>query len=259
MRLQGKSAFVTGGTSGIGLATVELFTQQGAQVAFTARRKDGVDALVSRLGDRCAGFVADADDDGAMKTAFRSASEIAGGIDIVFANAGHYMHTPVGGTPRATVEQQFSVVTNTFMTVQLALPHLRRGASIILMSSVYASMGPPGAGAYAASKAATSALARSFASELAPQGIRVNVVVPGAIDTPSWGMDDLLPELRQKRKQLIGERALLNRMITAQEVAAAVLFLASDESSGLQATEIVVDGGTTGAMAGSPRYLRGEP
>jgi NAD(P)-dependent dehydrogenase (short-subunit alcohol dehydrogenase family) len=72
-------------------------------------------------------------------------------------------------------------------------------------------------------------------------------------------MDDLLPELRQKRKQLIGERALLNRMITAQEVAAAVLFLASDESSGLQATEIVVDGGTTGAMAGSPRYLRGEP
>lgn len=259
MRLQGKSAFVTGGTSGIGLATVELFTQQGAQVAFTARRKDGIDALVSRLGDRCVGFVADAGDDDAMKTALESASEMTGGIDIVFANAGHYMHTPLGGTPRATVEQQFAVVTNTFMTVQLALQHLRSGASIILMSSVYASMGPPGAGAYAASKAATSALARSLASELAPRGIRVNVVVPGAIDTPSWGMDGLLPEVRHERKRLIGERALLNRMITAKEVAAAVLFLASDESSGLQATEIVVDGGTTGAVAGSPRYVRGEP
>lgn len=259
MRLQGKSAFVTGGTSGIGLATVELFTQQGAQVAFTARKKDGVDALVSTLAGRCLGFVADAGDDGAMTAALASASETTGGIDILFANAGHYTHTPVGGTPRATVAQQLAVVTNTFMTVQLAVPRLRPGASIILMSSVYASMGPPGAGAYAASKAATSALARSFASELAPQGIRVNVVVPGAIDTPSWGMGDLLPEVREERKRLIGERALLNRMITAQEVAAAVLFLASDESSGLQATEIVVDGGTTGAMAGSPRYLRGEP
>jgi NAD(P)-dependent dehydrogenase (short-subunit alcohol dehydrogenase family) len=259
MRLQGKSAFVTGGTSGIGLATVELFTQHAAQVTFTARRKEGVGALVSKLGGRCEGFVADAGDDAAMAAALASAKEMSGGIDIVFANAGHYAHTPLGGTPRAMVEQQLAVVTNTFMTVQLALAHLSPGASIILMSSVYASMGPPGAGAYAASKAATSAMARSLASELAPRGIRVNVVVPGAIDTPSWGMDGLLPDVREVRKRLIGERALLNRMITAKEVAAAVLFLASDESSGLQATEIVVDGGTTGALAGSPRYMRGEP
>jgi NAD(P)-dependent dehydrogenase (short-subunit alcohol dehydrogenase family) len=149
-------------------------------------------------------------------------------------------------------------VTNTFMTVQLALPHLRDGASIILMGSVYATMGPPGAGAYSASKAGVAALARSFASELSPRGIRVNVVVPGAVDTPSWGMDELESSLRDERKRLIGERAPLNRMIRAAEVANAVLFLASDESSGLHATEIVVDGGTTGAMAGSPRYVRGE-
>jgi NAD(P)-dependent dehydrogenase (short-subunit alcohol dehydrogenase family) len=259
MRLQGKSAFVTGGTSGIGLATVELFIKHAAQVAFTARRKAGVDALVSTLGGHCVGLVADAGDDDAMAAALSSATEMSGGIDIVFANAGHYMHTPLGGTPRAALEQQLAVVTNTFMTVQLALPHLRSGASIILMSSVYASMGPPGASAYAASKAATSAMARSLASELSPRGIRVNVVVPGAIDTSSWGMDSLLPEVRQERKKLIGERAPLNRMMTPKEVAAAVLFLASDESSGLQATEIVVDGGTTGAMAGSPRYARGEP
>lgn len=97
----------------------------------------------------------------------------------------------MGDTTREALTDQFTVVTNTFMTVQLAQPHLRPGASIILMGSVYATMGPPTAGAYGASKAATSALARSLVSELAPRGIRVNVVVPGAIDTPSWGMETM--------------------------------------------------------------------
>lgn len=145
------------------------------------------------------------------------------------------------------------------MTVQLALPHLSGGASVILIGSVYATMGPPGAGAYAASKAAVGALARSMASELSQRGVRVNVVVPGAVDTPSWGMGSLQPDLQDRHRKLIGERALLNRMITAEEVANTVVFLASDESSGLQATEIVIDGGATGAPAGSPRFIRGEP
>lgn len=259
MRLSGKTAFVTGGTSGIGFATVEAFLEHGAVVGFTARKADRVEAVAAKLGERCAGFVADASDDAAMTSALAKIAEVSGGIDIVFANAGHYVHTPMGDTTREALSDQFSVVTNTFMTVQAALPYLRPGASIILMGSVYATMGPPAAGAYGASKAATCALARSLASELSPSGIRVNVVVPGAIDTPSWGMDVLASDLRSERKRLIGERAPLNRMIRAAEVANAVLFLASDESSGLQATEIVVDGGTTGAMAGSPRYMRGEP
>jgi NAD(P)-dependent dehydrogenase (short-subunit alcohol dehydrogenase family) len=258
MRLNGKSAFVTGGTSGIGLATVEAFIKHGARVTFTARNATGVDAVVARMGGQCAGFVADAGDDESMVAALSATSEASGGIDIVFANAGHYVNAPLGESSRETLQQQLAVVTNTFMTVQLALPHLRDGASIILMGSVYATMGPPGAGAYSASKAGVAALARSFASELSPRGIRVNVVVPGAVDTPSWGMDELESSLRDERKRLIGERAPLNRMIRAAEVANAVLFLASDESSGLHATEIVVDGGTTGAMAGSPRYVRGE-
>lgn len=121
-----------------------------------------------------------------MAAALFSTADMFGGLDIVFANAGHYVHTPVEDTPRASVEEQLAVVTNTFMTVQLSLPFLRPGASIILMGSVYATMGPAGAGAYAACKAATSAMARSLASELAPRGVRVNVVVPGAVDTPSW-------------------------------------------------------------------------
>jgi NAD(P)-dependent dehydrogenase (short-subunit alcohol dehydrogenase family) len=117
-------------------------------------------------------------------------------------------------------------------------------------------MGPPGGASYAASKGAVTAMAKVMASELAPRRIRVNVVVPGAIDTPSWGIAD--SEAGRQQKQRYGERALANRMLTAEEVANVVAFLASDEASGINAAEIFVDGGTTGAMAGSPRFRRGE-
>ncbi len=257
--LASKSAFITGGSSGIGLATASAFAKHGASVAITGRDRHRLEAAVALIGASCLGFVADASDDAAMEVAIRSAAEPSGGLDIIFANAGHYVHSALGESTRKDIENQMRVVADIFMTVQLALPYLRTGASVILMGSVYATMGPPGAGAYAASKAASSALARSMASELSPRGIRVNVVVPGAIETPSWGMDGLAREVRDEHKRLIGERAPLNRMLTAEEVAAAVVFLASDASSGLQASELVVDGGTTGALAGSPRYVRGEP
>jgi NAD(P)-dependent dehydrogenase (short-subunit alcohol dehydrogenase family) len=257
--LANKTAFVTGGTSGIGLATARAFVEHGAVVAITGRDRQRLDAAVEIAGAGCTGHLADASDDDAMERAIRSSTESSGGLDILFANAGHYVHSALGQTTRRSIEDQMSVVTDTFMTVQTALPFLRRGASIILMSSVYATMGPPGAGAYAASKSAIASLARSLAAELAPRGIRVNVVVPGAIDTPSWGMEKLPADEQHERKRLIGERAPDNRMLTADEVAAAVVFLASDASSGLQASEITVDGGTTGAVAGSPRFIRGEP
>lgn len=258
MRLRGKTAFITGGTSGIGLATAEAFVRHGADVTITGRDRNRLDAALARIGNTTAGFVADIGDDAATATAVRAAAEPSGGLDIVFANAGHYVHSALGHTTREDIEEQLGTVTGIFMTVQLALPYLRDGASVILMGSVYATMGPPGAGAYAASKAASAALARSMASELSPRGIRVNVVVPGAVDTPSWAMDRMDAATRDAQKKRLGERAPLNRMIAAAEVANAVLFLASDESSGLQAAEIVVDGGTTGALAGSPRYMRGE-
>lgn len=254
-----KAAFITGGSSGIGFATAQALAAQGATVAITGRDRARLDAAVARIGQGCTGFVADASDDAAMEGAIRSAADKSGGLDIVFANAGHYVHSALGTTSRADIEDQMRVVADIFMTVQAALPFMRAGASVILMGSVYATMGPPGGGAYAASKAASAALARSLASELAPRGMRVNVVVPGAIDTPSWKMDHLAQPVRDEQKRLIGERAPLNRMLTAEEVAAAVVFLASDASSGFQASELVVDGGTTGALAGSPRYMRGEP
>ncbi|MBX3573209.1 MAG: SDR family oxidoreductase [Mesorhizobium sp.] len=259
MQLESKTGFITGGTSGIGLATAKAFIRRGARVAVTGRDRDRVDTAVFLLGPSSIGFVADAGNDQAMKRAIEQTAQPSGGIDILFANAGHYVHSTIGHTSRAALEDQFTVITNTFMTVQHALPFLRERASIVLMGSVYATMGPPGAGAYAASKAAISAMARSLASELSPRGIRVNVVVPGAVDSPSWGMVEMDVEERQERKRKLGERAPLNRMVSAEEVANAVTFLGSDDSFGIHASEIVVDNGTTGAMAGSPRYMRGEP
>lgn len=260
MRLAGKTAFITGGTSGIGLATARAFLREGARVAITGRNKERLRATLATLGDGAVSFVADIDDDKATADALAATAAPSGGLDIVFANAGRYIHTPVGdGTSREDFDAQMAVVTGVFMTVQLAVPYLRDGGSVIVMGSVYASMGPPAAGGYAASKGAAASLARSLASELSPRGIRVNIVVPGAVDTPSWGMARFDENTQGEHRRLLGERAPLNRMVTAEEVANAVLFLASDEASGIQAAEIVVDGGTTGAVAGSPRFMRGEP
>ena len=205
------------------------------------------------------GFVADVNDDDAMAAALAGTAKAFGGIDVIFANAGYYRDAALGSATRATFDALLGTnVIGVFMTVQNALPHLRDGASVIITGSVYATTGPPGASAYVASKGGVAAMARVMACELAPRGIRVNVVVPGAVETPSWGLDDLDDTVSRERKQRIGERALINRLLTAEEVANTVLFLASDKSSGIQAAEIVVDGGTSGALAGSPRYQRGE-
>jgi NAD(P)-dependent dehydrogenase (short-subunit alcohol dehydrogenase family) len=260
MRLSGKGAFITGGTSGIGLATAKVFVREGARVAVTGRNRERLDAVGAELGKDVLCRTADVDDDAAMAEALAAAAKAFGGLDVIFANVGLYRDARLGGTTRAVFEAVLATnVTGVFMTVQAALPYMREGASIIINGSVYATMGPPGASAYGAGKGAAASMARVMASELSPRGIRVNVVVPGAVDTPSWGLEELDEVSGTAQKRQIGERALLNRMLTAEEVANVVLFLASDESSGVQAAEIVVDGGTTGALAGSPRFKRGEP
>ena len=259
MRLLNKAAFITGGSSGIGLATAKAFVREGARVAVTGRSPLRLNAAISSSGKDIMGFEADVGDDAAMAKALAAAADAFGGIDIVFANAGLYLDTALGTTEREVFDAVFATnVTAVFMTVQASLAYLNDGASIILNGSTYATMGQPGANAYGASKGAIASMARAMASELAPRRIRVNVVVPGAIETPSWGLDKLDDASRRAQILRIGERALANRMLTADEVANAVLFLASDESSGVQAAELVVDGGTIGALAGSPRFKRGE-
>ncbi len=192
-----------------------------------------------------------------MTAALSETASRHGPIDIVFANAGISSETRLGSTRREVFESVMATnVTGVFLTLQSALPHLRDGASIVINGSTYDRMGPAGRAAYAASKGAVRAMARSLASELSPRRIRVNTVVPGAVDTHIWDLSATDEEARARLYRRLSDRAPLARMLTPDEVAQTVLFLASDAASGIQGAEIVVDGGLTQAPAGSPLYLR---
>jgi NAD(P)-dependent dehydrogenase (short-subunit alcohol dehydrogenase family) len=258
MRLKGKTAFITGGSSGIGLATALLFAREGARLAITGRDRGKLDAAVAQLGPEALAFEADANDDAAVAAALATTREKLGPIDALFANAGYAILTPIGSAVRADWDGILSAnVTSTFMTIQAALPHMPDRGAIVINGSISAIMGPANRTAYATSKGAVHAMAKSLATELSPRGIRVNVVVPGSVDTPMWHLLAPDPESLARLHARLAARVPLQRVITPGEVAEAVLFLASDAASGIQAAELVVDGGTTGALAGMPVYLRG--
>ncbi len=252
MRLQGKKAFITGGNSGIGLATAKLFVDEGAEVVITGRNQETLNEAVKLLGPKAHGIRADVTDSAGRKEAFKTAAERFGKIDVLFANAGIPGSTPVGKTDEQLFEQVIQTnLTSVFFTVQDALAYLNDGASIILNGSVIGTLGQPGYAAYSASKAGVRALARVLAAELSPRGIRVNVVAPGATKTPIWGRtgtrtQEQLTGLEKQLSQIIP----LGRWGEAEEIAKAVLFLASDDSSYVQAVELFVDGGMTGTPYG---------
>jgi NAD(P)-dependent dehydrogenase (short-subunit alcohol dehydrogenase family) len=255
MRLANKTAFITGGNSGIGLATARLFVAEGARVAITGRNQATLESAAKELGPNAFAIVADATDIAATENAVARAVEKFGKLDVVFANAGIGANTPVGGTSLETFEAVLRTnVTAVFFTVQAAAPHLHDGASIILNGSVISVLGSPGYAAYAASKAGVRAMARVMASELSPRGIRVNVVSPGGTSTPIWDRVASTPEAMAALEKRISKGIPLGRFGKAEEVAKTVLFLASDDASNIQAAEIFVDGGTTGSPAGAPIY-----
>jgi NAD(P)-dependent dehydrogenase (short-subunit alcohol dehydrogenase family) len=254
MKLANKTALITGGNSGIGLATAKLFAAEGARVAITGRNAARLEAARAEIGNGALAFAADVGDLEATQTAVDAAAKALGGLDIVFANAGIAGLTPLGGTKPELFESIIRTnVTGVFFTLQAALPHLRDGGSLILNGSVHAVLGAPGYAAYAASKAAVRSMTRVLASELSPRGIRVNIVVPGATSTPIW--DRLAPDAAVKaalEARIVGGIPL-GRLGLPEEIASAALFLASSDSSNIQGAEIVVDGGTTGAPSGAPR------
>ena len=257
MRLEGKTAFITGGNAGIGLATARLFIAEGARVAISGRNAETLAAARKELGEGVLTFVADVLDDDAMARAFADTAAAFGPIHAVFANAGIAGRTIIGATPRATFEQVIATnLTGLFLTLQAALPYLAEGASLIFNGSVIASLGNAGQAAYAASKAAVRAMARSLASDLAPRRICVNVVVPGATDTGIWDASAPTPEARAQLEKILGGSTPLDRMLQPEEIAKAALFLASDDASGINAAEIVVDLGLTGAPAGAAANRR---
>ena len=254
-RLANKTALITGGNSGIGLATAKLFVAEGARVIITGRNQTTLEAAAKELGPNALAVAADATDIAATEAAIKKGVDKFGKLDIVFANAGIPGQTPVGGTTLAVFEQVIRTnITAVFFTVQAAVAHINNGGSIILNGSVISVLGNPGYSAYAASKAGVRAMARVMASELSPRGIRVNVVAPGAAKTPIWNGAAPTADAFAALEKRISRSTPLGQMAEADHIAKTVLFLASDDSAHVQSAEIFVDGGATGSPAGAPAY-----
>ncbi len=254
-RLANKTALITGGNSGIGLATAKLFVAEGAKVTITGRNKETLEAAAKELGSNALAIVADANDVAATEAAVKQAAEKFGKLDIVFANAGIPGLTPVGGSQLDAFEQIIRTnLTSVFFTVQAALPYLNDNASVVLNGSVISVLGNPGWSAYGASKAGVRAMARILASELSPRGIRVNVVAPGAARTPIWnGAAPTADAFAALEKRIAGVTPL-GRIAEPDHIARTVLFLASDDAAHVQGQEIFVDGGATSSPAGAPVF-----
>jgi NAD(P)-dependent dehydrogenase (short-subunit alcohol dehydrogenase family) len=254
-RLANKTALITGGNSGIGLATARLFVAEGARVIITGRNQATLEAAGKELGPNALAVVADATDIAATEAAIKKGVDKFGRLDIVFANAGIPGQTPLGGTTLSAFENVIRTnITAVFFTVQAAASHMNDGGSIILNGSVISVLGNPGWSAYAASKAGVRAMARVMASELSPRGIRVNVVAPGAAKTPIWNGAAPSADAFKVLENRISKSTPLGRMGEADHIAKTVLFLASDDSAHVQSAEIFVDGGATGSPAGAPIY-----
>lgn len=255
MKLAGKKALITGGNSGIGLATARLFLEEGAEVAITGRDQKTLDVAAEQLGPKAKAYRADVADSAARKELFAKLQQDFGELDIVFANAGIAGQTKAGSTSEELFENILRVnLTGVFFTVESALPLLKDGSSIIFNGSVVGSLGQSGYAAYAASKAGIRAMARSMAADLSPRGIRVNVISPGATKTPIWSRNSPSPDEAGEMAKRIASTIPLGRWGEAEEVAKAVLFLASDDSSYVQAVELFVDGGAVGAPFGGPAF-----
>jgi len=242
--LANKTALVTGGTSGIGLATAQRLAAEGAHVFIAGRNQSTVDAAIESIGEAATGVRADVsrpEDLDALVEAIRAHGK---GLDIVFANAGGGEFATLPEITPEHLESTFATnVFGTVYTVQKTLPLLNRGASIVLTGSTAAHNGTPAFSAYGASKAAIRSFSRTWAAELAEQGIRVNTVTPGPIETP--GLKELAPEGQQQ--QLLDQLRAdvpLGRLGKPSEIASSVLYLASDLSSFVTGTELFVDGGS---------------
>jgi len=242
--LEGKVAVITGGSSGIGLATAKLFQHAGAKVAISGRSQQSLEQAVKELGPGTVAVRSDVSKLGDLDRLFAVVTEKLGRIDVLFANAGIAKFAPVTDVSEDVYDETFDInVKGVFFTVQKAIPFLNDNASVILNTSFVNQAGVPTTSVYAASKAAVRSLARSISSELAGRGIRVNVVSPGPISTPIYTKLGLPKEAVDAFAANIVSQVPLRRFGNPEEVAQTALFLASSASSYITGVELNVDGG----------------
>jgi NAD(P)-dependent dehydrogenase (short-subunit alcohol dehydrogenase family) len=245
-RFHGKTVLVTGGTSGIGLATALAFKQEGARVIVTGRDAHALEAAGAALG---AGTLAIRNDAGDPESPAALAASLASAgirLDAVFINAGIAKFAPVAAVEAALWDETFAVnVKGPFFLIQALLPFLNEGASIVLNGSINARIGMPNSSVYAASKAALISLARTLSGELVARGVRVNVVSPGPVETAFYGKLGLPADALKGMAEQIQAQIPIGRFGRSEEIAATVLHLAAPESAFIVGTEIIADGGMT--------------
>ncbi len=244
-KLANKTAVITGGNSGIGLAAAIIFSGQGARVAITGRNKSSLQASAATIGNGAIGIAADVLKLESIEAAYRQINESLGGIDVLVVSAGLAFAAPLAGFTEEQFDQTSDVnFKGSFFSVQRALPYLNDGASVILVSSATNEKGFAGYAAYAATKAAIRSLARSFSTELLSHNIRVNVLSPGAVDTPFYGRNGATDiEIAAAKDYMTNHMIPAKRLGSVDEIAAALLYLASDDSRYMLGSELVIDGG----------------
>jgi NAD(P)-dependent dehydrogenase (short-subunit alcohol dehydrogenase family) len=243
-KLEKKVAVVTGGNSGIGLATAELFAREGAKVAITGRNQATIDKALAAIGGSALGIVSDVKDLKSLEAQYQAIGAKLGKIDVLVINAGIYIPGAIGDLTEAQFDELSDInFKGVFFSVQKALPYLNDGASIILTSSSLADMGVTGVSVYSATKGAVNVLAKSFSNELAAHGIRVNILSPGPVDTPIMTRDGGSVEDYENAKKYLSGKTVVGRMGLSEEIAEGFLFLASDASRYMTGSELLIDGG----------------
>jgi NAD(P)-dependent dehydrogenase (short-subunit alcohol dehydrogenase family) len=245
-KLDGKVAVITGGSSGIGLATAKSFVDEGAYVFITGRRTAELEKAKSIIGKNVTTVQGDVASLGDLDRLYQAVKEIKGSVDIVVANAGFVEHAPLALATPEHFDRTFGInARGVFFTVQKALPLLNDGGSIVLVSSGMHLKGFPAVSTYSATKAAVRSFARCWAAELKDKGVRVNTLSPGAIDTPIIDGQFKTKEEADGARAMFAQITPLGRIGRAEEIASAALFLASSDSSFATGIDLVVDGGVT--------------
>ena len=239
-----KVAVITGGTSGIGLATAMEFAREGAKVVVFARNEDNLKQALQQIGENSHGVQGDVTNTKDLDRLYAETTSIFGKIDILVVNAAQIKLAPIEETTEALFDEMIGVnFKGGYFTLQRSLPHLNTNASVVILTSYLNSVGFAGSSLLSGSKAALRSLVRVASAELASRGIRVNAVSPGAIVTPLWGKIGLPEDVLKAAGEAITNQIPIKRWGQAEEVAKAILFLASQDSSYIVGNELMVDGG----------------